>query len=128
MPAARLGLHALQCKSPSHVVGEVDFDLFSLTHDNLQSGWKYEYAVDPEILRINPSRGLDQAQTPVYVAGTHFINSTSLACAFGNIRASATFISNTSLLCVAPVYSGAVFDNLTVELRVTANVRGRELI
>eukprot|EP00966_Prymnesium_polylepis_P113661 2627798-Prymnesium_polylepis.1 len=122
VPAARLGMHAVQCRSPPHTVGMVELHIVSLGHDNFEAVWNFEYTLDPEVHKIHPSRGLEAFRTSVLVTGANFVNSSALSCAFGNLQANATFISNTTLVCVSPVYTGAVFESMSVPLRVSTNV------
>ena len=41
--------------------------------------------------------------------------------AFGSARVNATFVSNSTLVCVAPFYSGLVHNEMSVQLRVSTN-------
>lgn len=68
-----------------------------------------------------PHRALQAALTPVFVHGANFANSSTLGCAFGTMRTNATFISNNTIVCVAPVWTSLVRDEMRVPLRVTTN-------
>ena len=58
----------------------------------------------------------------MFVRATNLLNTTYLACAFGNLPARAVFITNTTLLCIAPVIPAANLLNYSaVSLEVTVN-------
>ena len=121
VPAARMGVAALQCKSPSHPIGLAKLALVSLDHELSESTWEFEYILEPEVYMVNPQRGMASTRTPVYVTGAHFVNSTSLLCTFGNVRTNATFISNSTVLCATPFLTDIISDHMTVPVRVTVN-------
>ena len=113
----------LVCKAPSHPPGLVELSLMAL-EDEAGATAQFEYVPEPVIHATTPSRALEAGLTPIYISGENFINSSSLTCAFGSARANATYISNSTILCVAPFYSGldAAIDGLkSVQVRVATN-------
>ena len=113
---------ALQCKSPSHPAGATTLTIISL-EDDAAAPVEFVYDLEPVVRSATPNRALEAALTPIYVHGEHFVNSSSLSCAFGSARANATFITNTTIVCVAPIWNGLVHDEMRVPLRVSTNAQ-----
>ena len=73
----------------------------------------FAYARAPSAASLRPSAGV--AGEPVTVYGADFVDASELACAFGDVRADARYVSSTELVCLAPTANG------TVDVRVTVN-------
>ena len=100
-PARRVSPGVVACETPPHRPGLVSVSL-SVNGRDFTNSLHYLYVPDPSVLRVRPSSGLPEGRTPVLVAGTNFINSTALACRFGDTTRRATFVSPTLLVCQAP--------------------------
>ena len=112
----------IECRSPSRPAGTVPFSVMSVDNNAITTV-EFEYVNEPTVLSAVPNRALIAAMTPVYVHGEHFVNTSSLVCAFGSARSNATFISNSTIICVAPFFDGLVNDDMRVKLRVSTNMQ-----
>ncbi len=82
----------------------------------------FRYLPDESVWAARPARSLLQGGVPITVLGSGFVNSTSLECAFGELRVRAIFLTPTSIICPAP--SRALVSPVaatTVALRVANN-------
>ena len=111
---------AVNCRTPSHLPSSIAFSLVSM-EDNAEASATFEFVADPTVISSMPQRALLASLTPIFVHGRHFINSSSLGCAFGSTRINASFITNTTIVCVAPFWKALVHGEMRVHLRVTTN-------
>jgi hypothetical protein len=74
----------------------------------------FEYQPSVHVTAATPRSGIHLGQTPVFIIGAGFVNSTALACRFGLATVSATFLSYANVLCIAPAQAaGPVFLEVT---------------
>jgi len=79
----------------------------------LPAGW-FEYQPTVHVTAATPRSGIHLGQTPVFVLGSGFVNSTALACRFGLQPVPAIFLSFSIVLCIAPSQAaGSVFLEVT---------------
>jgi len=113
----------LQCTSPasytsttSAVVYPRAVPLFASANgaDRITADVYFDIQPSAHVVAVTPRSGIHLGQTPVFIVGAGFINSTDLACRFGLVTVPATFLSFTNLLCVAPAQApGPVFLEVT---------------
>jgi hypothetical protein len=74
----------------------------------------FEYQPSVHVAAATPRSGIHLGQTPVFVIGAGFVNSTALACRFGLSTVLATYLSYANVLCIAPAQAaGPVFLEVT---------------
>ena len=109
------------CQAPPHALGVVDVSVMS---DSvfLSQTLQYKYVPDPSVQRIQPTSGSILGGFNVFVRATNLLNVSSLACAFGNMPSRAVFLSNKTLVCIAPAISAAdALNYSSVALEITIN-------
>ena len=104
VPATVLSENMLRCRLPSHKPGMVNITIVaegSRLHavDNIL---EFLYTPDVSVDKISPPFGYTCGGYPVFIFGTNFINTTFLGCKFGDMFSRGVFLSNTSILCLAP--------------------------
>ena len=67
----------------------------------LSSSW-FIYTLASEVESLSPNVGFRSGGTPILVTGRNFRNEKGLACKFGGVSVSATFISSEKISCVTP--------------------------
>ena len=78
--------------------------------DGVSAPVPFEYQPGVRVRAVTPGSGIHLGQTPVFVIGAGFVNTTGLSCRFGVISVPATYLSYANLLCLAPAQAaGAVF-------------------
>ena len=70
---------------------------------NVSAG-TYVYEMPPTIHDAVPDVVVEGSPAPVIIRGANFVNTSTLACRFGRTSVNATFLTNSTLLCVAPAY------------------------
>jgi hypothetical protein len=124
-PAQVFSTEMVKCKSPSHRPGLVNVTLTidgtSIHPENEQL--QFYYTPDVSVDKISPEFGYTSGGYYVFVFGSNFINSTSLGCIFSDMKSRGVFISNNTIVCLAPSTIGlsklAQPDSVAVE--VTTN-------
>jgi hypothetical protein len=117
--ATWLSNHQILCEAPPAMPGLVSF---AVTNNREQ--WSLEtvhflYVHDATVAKVFPSHGFATGQFPVFVSGSNFVNTTSLACRFGrgedrsmdNVVVRASYVSPSLLVCLAPAYDDEVEEN-----------------
>jgi hypothetical protein len=104
VPATVLSDSMIRCRLPSHKPGLVNITIVaegSRLHaqDNFL---EFLYTPDVSVDKISPPFGYTSGGYPVFVFGTNFINTTFLGCKFNDMLSRGVFLSNTSILCLAP--------------------------
>ena len=121
--ASWVSASVLQCSSPATypsatavAVYPRAVPLFASANgaDRITADVFFEVQAGVHIGAITPRSGIHLGQTPVFISGAGFVNSTDLACRFGLVPVPATFLSYANLLCVAPAQApGPVFVEVT---------------
>ena len=94
------------CITPeSEAVGSVDVEIANNGLDFTTNGVKFLFRAAESVSTLAPSEGPTIGGISVTVSGSNFFYSSDLVCQFGSIVAPATYISDTSLSCVAPASS-----------------------
>ena len=124
VPAVIIDSETVQCRTISQRPGIVNVSVVadgSLTHpadQNLQFGFMPDVSVD----KIKPQFGYTSGEFAVLVFGTNFINTTSLGCRFADMASRGVYLSNQSLMCLAPSPLGrSLLRSTLVKLEVTVN-------
>ena len=122
VPAVVRSSTEVQCRLPPHRPGRVNVSLVSdgaLLHPTHQS-LQFLYAADVSIDKITPESGYTSGDFPVFIFGANFLNTTGLGCRFADMLSRGIFLSNVSVLCLAPSPIGrpdlARLDSITVEV------------
>ncbi|KAJ1432765.1 hypothetical protein B484DRAFT_394815, partial [Ochromonadaceae sp. CCMP2298] len=124
VPALTISPTHVQCRTPPHRPGMVNISLLSdgaLLHPQ-NSSLQFLYAPDVSVDKITPEFGYTSGDSPVFVFGSNFINTTSLGCKFGDMMSRGVFLTNLSILCLTPSPLGrSELANLQIPVEVTIN-------
>jgi hypothetical protein len=104
VPANFMSATTATCVAPVGTAGSQAFS-YSNNAQNFVTPGSYLYQ-DITVGGISPNNGIPAGGTVVTVTGTGFVNSANLMCQFAGTSVPATFISATSLSCVAPAGAG----------------------
>eukprot|EP01035_Chromulina_nebulosa_P017309 gene17309-22850_t len=94
----------MKCRTPSHIPDLVNVSVVSdgtLVYTST-STLQFLFTPDVSVDKITPEFGYTAGDYPVIVFGSNFLNTSSLGCLFGDMKSRGVFLSNTSLLCLAP--------------------------
>jgi hypothetical protein len=80
----------------------VTIEVSNNRQDFTYSGINFLYQADAVIDSILPNSGLVGESTAIIVAGSGFVNSTSLKCRIGEFVTTPTFLSSSLVLCFTP--------------------------
>ncbi|RHZ20333.1 hypothetical protein DYB31_000784, partial [Aphanomyces astaci] len=112
----------IQCESPPHSVGTTPLQVTWNGVDEAVDALPFQFVDDVEVSVLTPLHSLVTGQRPVFVKGLNFLNSSSLACRFGELMSPATFLSPTLLVCIVPSRVGNLVDPVgLVSFDVTCN-------
>ena len=70
--------------------------------DFTDSGVTFLYQSDASVRGVHPNAGLQASGAPLFVSGSHFVNSTTLRCRVGPHVAEAVYLTSEAVLCFAP--------------------------
>ena len=119
VPVTFVSPEELRCSCPPSAPGEVS--VFVGNHDTMFGGNDeliFTYTDAPAVDVLRPSRGSTTGGLKVRAHGRNFVNTTNLACMFGEAGVvAATFVSLTELDCEVP----AVDKPVSQELEITVN-------
>lgn len=104
------------CTSPPHPPGAANVEITLNGHDFYATSYSFDYYNSPRIESLWPllSHGFI-GTTVVSLFGTGFRESMELACLFDNIEVQATFVTASSLSCMAPSHpNGLVAVHVTI--------------
>ncbi|KAF0687226.1 Aste57867_20988 [Aphanomyces stellatus] len=122
VPAKFVNATLIRCDAPSHAIGAVLFQVTSNGVDQALMNLSFAFLAEMEVRVITPLKALVTGQLPVFVNGVNFVNSSALACRFGDLVASATYVSPGFLVCIAPSRVGNLLAPLgLVPFDVTNN-------
>jgi hypothetical protein len=94
--------NSLSCIAPtSSINGRVSVRVGNLERDLIPGYGSFEYIDDPIVYKVIPSRGAGNSQ--VLLIGRGFERMPSLGCLFDNVESPASVLSDTEILCIAPV-------------------------
>jgi hypothetical protein len=118
--ATRLSSTTAVCRSPSAPPGLRQFRLSANGRDispGRHPGLLFRHVLDASVARVTPPRGLSLGNVPVFVSGSHFLNTSSLRCVFGLLPpVRATYISPRLVVCVVPSRARAAVSSVNVSL------------
>ena len=93
----------IECMAPEHPVGNYALEISLNGYDFTEKGFPFSFYQKHEVLSIYPVSGpATLSGTEVLVKGTHFVNSSSLICRFGNVEVPAYFYSTNEVRCCTP--------------------------
>ena len=102
VPAHFISENMFQCRTPSSSPGLTTFEASSNRMDFTKSGKAFMFQAEITIRTLLPNFGLDVGDTPVFLTGSNFFNSTALSCRFGAKVATAVFLSQDTIFCLSP--------------------------
>jgi len=103
VPATYVSATEISCVTQASDGGDVSLSVSNNGVDYSSTTVQYTYRAVARVTSIAPQGGSVDGGTVVLVTGSDFVDSGSLACKFGDAAASAaTFVSATSVRCVAP--------------------------
>ena len=104
VPATFLSSFRMTCTTPKELVGPARYavEISNNGIDFSGNGLQYEVTEPVVLEHLLPSTGGSDGGTQIQVMGSGFINSTLLACRFGNNLVPAVFKSTFHVSCIAP--------------------------
>ena len=102
VPAHFISETLFQCRTPSSSPGLTTFEASSNRMDFTKSGKTFMFQAEITIRTLLPNFGLDVGDTPVFLTGSNFFNSTALSCRFGAKIVKAVFLSQDTIFCLSP--------------------------
>ena len=124
VPASIVSSQLIQCVTPPHKPGLVNISVLldgSHIHSD-QTNLQFLYVPDVSVDKITPEFGYTSGQYPVLVFGSNFLNSTALGCRFSDMLSRGVFLTNNSIVCLAPSPLGrselSDYSKVTVEITV----------
>lgn len=124
VPAVVYDDETLQCRTLSHRPGVVNVSVIAegtLMHPVEQS-LQFAYVPDVSVDKIKPQFGYTAGEFTVFVFGSNFINVTALGCRFADMTTRGLYLSNTSMMCLAPSPLGRnLLASTLVKVEVTVN-------
>ena len=124
IPATVLSQDTIRCRMPSHRPGRVNITVVAEgtrlhAEDNFL---EFVFTPDVSVDKITPEFGYTSGGYPVFVFGSNFINTTFLGCRFGDMLSRGIFLSNTTIVCLAPSPLGrSELASKSVNVEVTVN-------
>ncbi|KAL7542925.1 hypothetical protein ACHAXR_012222, partial [Thalassiosira sp. AJA248-18] len=100
----------------------VSFEVSNNGQDFTSSGHEFLYLEDIKMSRISRKEGPSRGDTPVYISGSNFVNSTHLTCRFGRETTQAYFLTRKAVLCFSPPIYGKNYINSIKEKNVPLSV------
>jgi hypothetical protein len=124
VPAVYISPQHIRCRAPAHMPGATK--LYLSSNGNLlhayDDAFDFIFLPDASVDQILPNFGYTSGGYPIIVLGTNFVNSTALGCRMGGMHSRGIFLSNTSIICLAPSPLGRPeFKSRTQYLEVTNN-------
>ena len=114
----------LKCRTPSQRPGLVNV---TILHDNTplhppEQSLEFLYTADVSVSKVYPPSGYTSGGYAVFIFGSNFLNTTSLGCSFADMKSRGIYLSNTSMICLAPSPLGrSKFASNFVSVEVTVN-------
>lgn len=96
---------AVLCRTPQHRSGLVTVQVANNGVDFSSTAAEYLYVKETSIQEVWPTEVLETGQVPVWVKGSNFFNTSTLACRFGAVSVRASFLSPWLVTCTAPSHS-----------------------
>lgn len=93
------------CKTPRHRPGLVVVQVTNNGADFLSTTMEYLYVSDIALEDVWPAEVLDTGQVQIFVKGSNFLNTTTLACRVGTVVVRGTFFTPSLVSCMAPSHS-----------------------
>jgi len=104
VPAVVISEEMVVCRTPSHTPGLVKVSLTSegtLLH-RPEDSLDFLFALDVSVEKVTPPNGYTSGGYAIFVFGSNFLNTSSLGCAFADMKSRGIFLSSNSLICLAP--------------------------
>lgn len=96
---------AVLCKTPQHQPGLVMVQVSNNGVDFSSTAAEYLYVKETSVEKVRPTEVLETGQVPILVKGSNFLNTTTLACRFGEVSVRASFLTPWLVACTAPSHS-----------------------
>lgn len=103
---------------PLYLSELVDVEVAMNAQDFTTSGTKYLYQDDVTINSLSSKSGLPTGNTPIFISGSGYVNTTQLSCRFGNQIVRASFLTRNLILCFTPPTSDIEFENASEVTRI----------
>ena len=115
VPVAFVGPEELRCTCPPSFAGETSVLVGNYDKTFSSDELIFVYMGTPAVDSLHPSRGSITGGLKVRVRGRSFVNSTNLACMFGEAGVvTATFVSPTEIDCEVPAFDAPVPQELEI--------------
>lgn len=95
----------LLCETPRHRPGIVRVQVTNNGVDVSSTSGEFLYINDISVQDVRPTGVLEAGQVPVFVSGSNFMNTTTLACRFGAVTVRGSFINPGLVACMVPSHS-----------------------
>lgn len=115
VPVAFVSPEELRCTCPPSFAGETNVLVGNNDEIFSSDGLIFVYTGAPAVDGLHPSRGSIMGGLKVRVRGRSFVNSTNLACMFGEAGVvTATFVSPTEIDCEVPSFGAPISQDLEI--------------
>jgi hypothetical protein len=95
----------VRCQTPAVSTSQLVSISLSLNAQNFSPSYLaklFFFFPNPEVQSLTPRGGPAESGGGILVSGTGFLNTSSVRCRVGDVETQATFISGTSVRCMAP--------------------------
>ncbi len=96
---------------PLYLSKLVDVEVALNAQDFTRSGTRYLYQDDITVNALSSTSGPTIGNTPIFISGSGYVNTTQLTCRFGDQLVSASFLSRNLILCFSPSTSDRTIKN-----------------
>ena len=110
VPAQFISEKLFQCRTPAASPGLLPFEASLNRMDFTKAGKAFLFQTEISIATLLPNYGLDVGNTPVFLTGMNFFNSSALSCRFGAKTVKAVFLSQNTIFCLSPPQSPGSVD------------------
>ena len=112
VPAAKnQSTMTIKCTSPPMTrTGSVPVGLTMDGEDFSMSTHSFDYLHPASFLALTPAGGPELGGTKVTISGSNFVQSSELACYFGDIKTKGRFVSSEEIACVTPTTRPGSYD------------------
>ena len=97
----------ITCLTPIHTNGTVNVSVTNDGYEWVQLPQQFEYTIpiDVSVSSVSPAVGWSTGQSVITVIARNFLNTSELSCMFDTITVAATYINDTTIVCITPAHA-----------------------